>query len=127
MNSLASLSSLKVWQESRSIRKNIALLAKSFPKDEKYRLTDQIIRSSRSISANIAEGYGRYHFKENIHYCFQARGSLTETLEHLCCANDEGFISQEKFNEHCKKIQVCHQMLNAYIRSIGKRNTTSDN
>jgi four helix bundle protein len=121
MNSLSSLSDLIVWQRARVIRKNISLLTKSFPKDEKYRLIDQILRSSRSIAANIAEGYGRFHYKENIHFCLLARGSLTETLEHLCCAHDEGYISTDQFNEHSNNIQKCHKMLNAYIRSIGKK------
>ncbi|QDK82711.1 four helix bundle protein [Spirosoma sp. KCTC 42546] len=53
---------LIVWQEARKFRQTIDLLVKSFPADERYRLADQLIRASRSISANIAEGYGRYHF-----------------------------------------------------------------
>ncbi|GAB4006956.1 hypothetical protein GCM10028808_09870 [Spirosoma migulaei] len=54
---------LIVWQEARKFRQTIDLLVKSFPGDERYRLADQLIRASRSISANIAEGYGRYHFQ----------------------------------------------------------------
>ena len=52
-------------------------------------MVDQLIRATRSITANIAEGHGRYHFQENIQFCRQARGSLTETLDHLICAQDE--------------------------------------
>jgi four helix bundle protein len=59
------------------------------PEAEKYNLTNQIIRSSRSVTANIAEGFGRYHFQENIQFCRQARGSLVETLDHLYCCLDE--------------------------------------
>ena len=63
---------------------------------KKNRLIDQVIRSSRSITANIAEGHGRYHYQENIQFCRTARGSLTESLDHLICALDEGFIDNSK-------------------------------
>lgn len=61
-----SFESLKVWQKARQIRNEIFELCKSFPRQETYKLTDQMIRSSRSIGNNIAEGYGRYHYQENI-------------------------------------------------------------
>ncbi len=60
---------LEIWQLARNFRKEISTLVKTFPSEEKYRLTDQMIRSSRSVTANIAEGYGRYHFQENIQFC----------------------------------------------------------
>ena len=78
-----SFKELEVLKSAREHRKSISKLIKSFPKEEKYRLIDQILRSSRSVAANIAEGFGRYHYQENIQFCRQARGSLNETLEHL--------------------------------------------
>lgn len=66
---------LEVWLKGRELRNKTSKLTKSFPSEEKYRLIDQMIRASRSITANIAEGYGRYHYQENIQYCRQARGS----------------------------------------------------
>jgi four helix bundle protein len=54
---------LEVWIKSIGMRNRISELAKGFPKDEKYRLADQMIRASRSVTANIAEGYGRYHYQ----------------------------------------------------------------
>ncbi|WP_018128010.1 four helix bundle protein [Balneola vulgaris] len=84
------LSELESWESARQLRIAISDLVKSFPADEKFRLKDQIVRSSRSIPANIAEGYGRFHYQENIQFCRIARGSLYETLEHLMCAKDEG-------------------------------------
>jgi len=52
---------LEAWKMARNLRKEIARLVKAFPQEEKFRLTDQMIRTSRSITANIAEGHGRYH------------------------------------------------------------------
>jgi four helix bundle protein len=74
---------LDVWKEARKFRKNVSLVTKKFPEYEKYKLNNQLIRASRSITANIAEGYGRFHYQENIQYCRQARGSLMECLEHF--------------------------------------------
>jgi len=51
---------LEVWKKSRVIRQDVSKLVKSFPAEEKYRLVDQVIRSSRSVGNNIAEGHGRF-------------------------------------------------------------------
>ena len=59
---------LNVWKESSKFRNEISLLTKTFPSVEKYRLTDQLLRASRRITACIAEDYGRYHYQENIQY-----------------------------------------------------------
>jgi four helix bundle protein len=74
---------LIVWQKSRQSKNEIFILVRSFPSEEKYRLTDQIIRSSRSINAQIAEGKGRRTFPDRIKFCTISRGSLSETLNHL--------------------------------------------
>ena len=69
---------LDVWRKGRELRIVIRNLTITFPREEKYRLADQMIRASRSVTNNIAEGYGRFHYQENIQYCRQARGSLYE-------------------------------------------------
>ena len=74
------------------MRKRIFELTKSFPIEEKFKLTDQIIRSTRKCPANIAEGHGRFHFQENIQFCRITRGSLTETQDHLNCAFECNYI-----------------------------------
>jgi four helix bundle protein len=112
---------LEVYKKSRLFRKDIAILAKSFPSEEKYRLTDQILRSSRSITANIAEGYGRFHYQENIQYCRQARGSLIETYDHLTCALDEEYINKELFYKHKEKYSELLGLLNGFILYLKKR------
>ena len=96
-------------------------LAKSFSKNEQYRLVDQMIRASRSITANIAEGYGRYHYQENIQFCRQARGSLYELLDHFTVALDEKYISQEQFEEFRIEIFESVKILNGYIKYLQKK------
>ena len=109
---------LDVWQNARNMRNEISKIVKTFPKEEKYRLTDQMIRASRSITANLAEGYGRFHYKENIQFCRQARGSLFELIDHLTVALDEGYVTQDEFKSlknNCYKIL---KMLNSYIKYL---------
>ena len=79
---------LEVWNRCQEIRKEIWALCKIFPPEEKYRLSDQMIRSSRSSTVCIAEGYGRFHYQENIQFCRQARGSLYELIDHLSVAEE---------------------------------------
>lgn len=112
---------LETWKEAREFRKSIALIVKTFPDYEKYKLTDQLIRASRSISANIAEGYGRFHYQENIQFCRQARGSLMECLDHLICALDENYINQTTFDKFENHYDEILKMLNGYISYLKKR------
>ena len=87
-----SFESLEIYKRACILRKKIFELTKKFPLEEKYKLVDQIIRSTRKCPANIAEGHGRYHFQENIQFCRIARGSLTESPDHLNCAFECGYI-----------------------------------
>ena len=80
----------------------------------------QLARSADSISANIAEGYGRYHYKENKNFCYFSRGSVIETKGWLRKARVRGLITDEKHTELIKKLETIHLKLNAYIKYIGK-------
>jgi four helix bundle protein len=109
---------LEVWKAARVLRNKISKLVKGFPKIEKYRLLDQMIRASRSITANIAEGHGRYHYQENIQFCRQARGSLFELLDHLTVAVDQGYIESKDFEDFRKEIFRVMRLLNGYIKYL---------
>jgi four helix bundle protein len=114
---------LEVWKEARELRKEISALSKRLPPVEQYRLADQMIRASRSVTANIAEGHGRYHYQENIQFCRQSRGSLYELLDHLTVALDEDYIPEETFKSFRSKIFNVTKILNGYIRYLqGKKN-----
>ncbi len=74
---------LPVYKACRAFRKKVSsVVRKNYPKPEEYHLKAQVLDSSRSVTANIAEGFGRFHYQENIQFCRQARGSLDEILEH---------------------------------------------
>ncbi|MEI7734716.1 MAG: four helix bundle protein [Ferruginibacter sp.] len=85
----------------------------------KKSLGDQIIRSADSIGLNIAEGYGRFHYKENRQFCWYARGSLFETKAANQKAFNRGLISAIEYDAILNRLVFCHKLLNAYIKSIG--------
>ncbi|MFW5793584.1 MAG: four helix bundle protein [Bacteroidota bacterium] len=118
---MKSFEDLEVYKECRKLRRNVSDFRKTLPKDEKYRLADQLLRCSRAITANIAEGHGRYHYQENIQFCRQARGSLSETLEHLICALDEGYIQEQLLSEFRNSYDQCLKLLNGYISYLKKQ------
>lgn len=111
---------LEAWKLARNIKLEIRILVKSFPSDEKYRLTDQLTRCSRSIGNNIAEGFGRYHYKDNAKFCRNARGSLMETLNHLIDAFDEDYIDKKYLDGQREKI-MHNKVLNGYIAYLLKK------
>ena len=118
--SLNSFEELDCYKECRTLRIQISEVQRKWPAEEKYRLSDQILRSSRSVTANIAEGFGRHHHQENLQYCRQARGSLTETLEHLITAKDEKLILDDRFSSLREQLELCWRLLNGYIGYLQK-------
>ena len=117
---MSDFTNLKAWQEGRVFRNMIKDLVKSFPAEEKFKLCDQILRSSRSVTNNISEGYGRFHYQENIQFCRSARGSLTETKDHLTIALDHEYISNQVFDEFMIQYEKCIKILNGYINFLMK-------
>lgn len=116
---------MEVWQKSRILRQSVSQLTKSFPAEEKYRLSDQIIRSSRSVGNNIAEGHGRFHYVDSSRFLVTARGSLIETVDHLIIALDGKYITEETYNKFKADCEECLRMLNGYINYLKSKSTTN--
>ena len=121
MSTIYSFEELECWKAAREIKifvsKNIL---KKLPKDEQYDLTSQLRRSSRSISDNIAEGFGRYHFQENIQYCRVGRGSLHESLNQVITALDDNYIDAIILTEFRVLFLKTNSLLNGYINYLTK-------
>ncbi|PIY93257.1 MAG: four helix bundle protein [Candidatus Magasanikbacteria bacterium CG_4_10_14_0_8_um_filter_32_14] len=90
---------LIAWKKNHEFVLNVYLITKSFPREEMFGLTDQIRRASSSITANIAEGYGRYYIKDKLRFYYQARGSNTECQNHLILAHELNYIPDEDYNK----------------------------
>jgi four helix bundle protein len=109
---------LEVWKKMRLLKIKIETLTKAFPDEEKYRLTSQIIRSARGVNAAIAEGHGRFTFPDRIHFCIIARGSLSETYNHLIDAYDCTYITREKLTELKSELTEVEKILNGFIKYL---------
>jgi four helix bundle protein len=115
-----SFEDLEVWKKARELKNEIFILVKSFPSEEKFRLTDQLLRSSKSVPSQIAEGHGRRTFPDRLRFTIIARGSLSETLNHLIDANDCKYIQDEAPKYYREKIDELERIMNGYINYLEK-------
>ena len=81
-------------------------------------MIDQIIRSSRSVGANIAEGHGRFHYIDSSKFFVNARGSASETIDHLIVALDEKYISRDDFEKLKSLCEECMKLINGYVNFL---------
>lgn len=125
-NRIETFEDLEVWKKSHQLMLEVYAFTEYLPEDEKYNRIFQLKKSSSSVPANIAEGFGRYHYQENIQFCRQARGSLDETKNHIIAATD---LKQAPY-EHCmelrSKCSKVKRLLNGYIRFLEKQKYTNN-
>jgi four helix bundle protein len=112
---------LKCWQFGREYRKAVHRASRRFPKDEVFGVTAQVRRAACSVTANIAEGYGRYSLSEAAHFCTVARGSLNESLDQLYVALDEGYMDQGTFDALYTQGREVERILSGYISHLRRR------
>jgi four helix bundle protein len=117
-NKIRSFEDLECWKACREIRNYVSVIIKKFPPEEKYALTDGMRRASRSTTENIAEGYGRYHFQENIQFCRMSRGSVYELTDQFITAKDDGYISEEEYKKGRELLEKGKGLLNGYINYL---------
>ena len=111
--------SLDAWKKAREVKLFFyhSIIGK-LPLEEKYALGNQIRRAAISATANIAEGYGRYHYQEGIQFYRIARGSLYELKDHLMSCLDLLYIDKELFDKGIKLIESAKVKLNSYIKYV---------
>jgi four helix bundle protein len=91
-----SFGDLEVWQMGKNIVIETYQISTHFPKEESFILASQIRRAALSVPANIAEGFGRYHYLDKAKFYLNARGSLYELKSHLLIAQELGYFSQSQ-------------------------------
>ena len=111
---------LDCYKKSRELRIYVSEIVKKFPDSEKFMLTSQMIRASRSVTANIAEGYGRFTYADTKNFFLISRGSITETIEHFATAFDEKYISTEELKTGEEKCEIVFKLINGYIGYLEK-------
>jgi four helix bundle protein len=112
---------MPVWQSAMNAAESVFRLSDILPKKEDYGLTSQIRRSALSISANIAEAFGREHALEKINFYYFSRGSLTETRSHLDYGQRVGYFNEEMVRELDMDLIALHHDLNKLIQSMMKK------
>ncbi|MBK7376597.1 MAG: four helix bundle protein [Ferruginibacter sp.] len=127
MDSLRSFEELNCWKEAVILRRELKPLIDGLPKNEEYRLKDQLVRCLRSVTNNIAEGYGRFNHQENIQFCRISRGSLHEITDHLIIAAEENYITPEELSIRKEQINKCLAILNGYINYLKKAKEAGTN
>ena len=113
-----SFEKLAVWQESRTLVKEIYILLRNFPVEKKFALCDQIRRAVVSIPSNIAEGSGRVSVKEKIHFLEIAFGSLMESYCQLQIAQDLGYLSADDINSIKSQFFDCSRLISGLKKSF---------
>lgn len=115
---IKSFTDLIAWQKAHSLALDVHNVSKSFPKDERYGLTNQIRRAALSISSNIAEGFSRRTNKDKTQFYFVAPGSLTEVQNQLLFARDVKYLPDDSFKNLSELAVGVHKLLNGLIKSI---------
>ncbi|EKE11972.1 MAG: hypothetical protein ACD_14C00054G0007 [uncultured bacterium] len=108
---------LDAWKKGHTLVLEIYKITSDFPREEAYGITSQLRRASSSITANIAEGFARYHFKDKIKFYYNSRGSAAEVHNFLLLAKDLGYIDLDTCDTLCKKASEIGKLINGLIRS----------
>jgi four helix bundle protein len=108
---------LECYQLALNVVREAYQVAKRLPPEEKYNLVDQLRRAAVSVTLNIAEGYGRYHYLDSLRFFYIARGSLNEVLSAFITCDKVGLLKSELPRQR----ELCHsalRSLNGYIRYV---------
>jgi four helix bundle protein len=112
---------LEVYQAAREFRKAMYRVARRLPEVEKFGLTAHIRDAAVSLTNNIAEGHGRFHFLDQIKFMLTSRGSLEELLDDLNICLDENYLSAEEVETLKSDGWRVHKLINGYIRFVRGR------
>jgi len=119
-----SFEELQCWQAARKARLYIEKIIMKLPAAEKFDLIDNMRRAARSSTRNIAEGFGRFHYQENIQYCRQSRGSQHELVDDLITCHDNKYITESEYTEGRQLFDKSIGLFNGYINYLGNAKGT---
>lgn len=119
-NKYVKLGDLEIYRMAVELSCECWKIYKNLNWQDKKIIGDQFIESTDSVGANIAEGYGRYHYKDRIKFYYNARGSLLEAKHWLFLLYLRNKIDQNQFNALLRKLEAMHKKLNSYISSCYK-------
>lgn len=112
---------LKAWQEAHKLVLEVYRITKTYPADEKFGLVSQSQRAAVSISSNVAEGFGRFSYKDKHHFYSMAKTSLAELQNQLIIARDLKYIDENKFNEMYLQSDTVGAIIKGLMRAVSDR------
>src|SRR4030081_405664 len=112
---------LDAYKIAREFRKAMYGVARRMPESEKFGLISQVRRAAVSLTNNIAEGHGRFHFLEQIKFMLQSRGSLEELMDDLNVCADEQYLANAEIEKLKQQAWRVHKLINGYIRFLRSR------
>ena len=112
---------LEVYKKARQFRKSMYGVTRKLPDFEKYELSSQIRRASVSLTNNIVEGHGRYHYLEQLKFLFQARGSLQELIDDLNVCEDEQYLPKSEVFDLKNQAKEVQRLISGYARYLRDR------
>ncbi|PYI79073.1 MAG: hypothetical protein DMF04_01105 [Verrucomicrobia bacterium] len=118
--------SLEVYRVAREFRKTMYRIARGLPDIEKFGLAGQIRRAALSLTNNIAEGHGRYHYLNQIKFILQSRGSLEELMDDLNACEDEQYLPVDDIGLLKQSGWRLRQLIDGYIRYLREQKTSSE-
>ena len=115
---------LEVYKAAREFRKAMYTVTRRLPDFEKYELASQIRRASISLTNNVAEGHGRYHYPDQIRFFLHSRGSLEELVDDLNVCLDESYLSVDQGTQVKEQASAVLALINGYLRYLRGRSST---
>src|SRR3989338_999959 len=115
-NKIQSFTDLNVWKEGHKLVLMVYKVTASFPQKETYSIVDQMRRAASSITANIAEGFGRQTYKEKLQFYYISKGSLSEAKNFLFIARDVDYLNKTEFDSIIEQLSIADQLLQGLIR-----------
>jgi four helix bundle protein len=124
---ISTFEDLEVYQAGREFRKAMYRIARQLPEIAKFGLASQIRRAAVSLTNNIAEGHGRYHYLDQIKFTLHSRGSLEELIDDLNVCEDEGYLPAEQIASLKEDGWRVRQLIDGYVRYLRQQaaNTVS--
>ena len=121
---ISTFEDLEVYTVAREFRKAMYRVAKNLPEIEKFGLASQIRRAAVSLTNNIAEGHGRYHYLDQIKFTLQSRGSLEELIDDLNVCEDQQYLAGKQIIVLKDQGWRVRRLIDGYIRYL-RQHTTS--
>lgn len=124
-NHFTTFEDLELYKSARGFRRLMYGVSRKLPEFEKFELASQIRRAAVSLTNNIAEGHGRWHFLDHIKFILQSRGSLEELMDDLNVCEDESYLPAFEVAEMKQTGWHVLKLMNGYLRYLRERKAST--